>query len=468
MKKIENKKIITFFLVLVLLLIPIWVKAVDSGGDRVVSVDQKTTQNGISVEIKSLVEMKYLRIYRIIDDGRFILFYKSNGENAKERTVYFSRNLLPDKVRLKVVVVDKDGKQYEGDLEEIEIPVMPSINPSETAKPSWSESPIPTKPTPSTSAQPSSSGEQPEPPTSAANPSSEPKPQPSPSPATPSDKETITYNGKKYTVPAGDKVYFLDVQDKNGSKYQGSDCILICSQGKYGLIDATLESKASRVIKHLKELGVTELEFIFATHSHSDHVGGYKKIIDKIPTKKVYVKGSDKNYKERIITPSKNKGIQVVTGANLTAFTLGNFKFKIYSTKIYKVSNDNVNTLTCVATVQGKKIYFAGDIQNDKSKKQYPERETAQAIKKVDVYKVGHHCYGGSNAVNNSQKAIDALKPSYAVVTNHKNRSGTESASKIIKKYTKDKNFYWAGNGTVLLNIDSSGNLKYKQFSEEK
>ena len=439
--------ILSSIVLLILMLLPLFARAIEATSSSAeVTVEPKVTQAGVSLDIKSNIELKSIRIYRKISNGNYVLFYKTNGESTKEKTVFFSRNLLPDTVQLKIVVIDKDGNQISGDIEPIEIPSLPSMNPEETAKPTTSQIVIPTKPTPSPA------------------PSSNPSPSPSAAPS--DDKEEIKYNGKKYKVPKGDKVYFLDVQDKNGNKYQGSDCILICSEGKYGIIDATLSSKASRVVKHLKELGVTELEFIIVSHNHGDHMGGYSKIAKEIPIKTMYVKRTDKGYGDMVKTAKKH-GTTVISGKSLKPFDMGNIHFDFYSTKDYRYSgdfNENVNCLGAVATVKGKKIYFAGDMQNDKNRKIYPERDTAKKIGKVNIYKCAHHCY---SAQNNSTEAINALKPLSAVATNHKNRSGTETAYNKIKAYTK-KDFYWAGNGTVLLNINSSGEISYKQFPEEK
>ena len=110
-----------------------------------------------------------------------------------------------------------------------------------------------------------------------------------------------------------------------------------------------------------------------------------------------------------------------------------------------------------------KKIYFAGDIQNAKKKKLYPEINTAIEIGKVDVYKAAHHGY---NYENNDPKSLKALKPTFSVLTNCKGRGGTKETVKRLQDL-KSK-VYWCGNGTVLLNINSSGGISTHQFKEEK
>ena len=62
------------------------------------------------------------------------------------------------------------------------------------------------------------------------------------------------------------EVHFLDVG-------QG-DCSLILCDEKAMLIDGGEASESSKVYAYLKKLGVDHLNYIVATHAHSDHIGG--------------------------------------------------------------------------------------------------------------------------------------------------------------------------------------------------
>ena len=84
-----------------------------------------------------------------------------------------------------------------------------------------------------------------------------------------------------------DRIHFLKV----GS----SDCILIESNGKYGLVDASNPSNSeygfnnsiyngSSAVSYLNFLGAKHLDFIIGTHSHSDHIGGIPEICDAVNT----------------------------------------------------------------------------------------------------------------------------------------------------------------------------------------
>lgn len=70
------------------------------------------------------------------------------------------------------------------------------------------------------------------------------------------------------TVPAGStmEVDFIDVGE--------GDCIYIStSAGTNILIDAGYSENADRVISYLTEKGVTQIDYVVATHPHLDHIG---------------------------------------------------------------------------------------------------------------------------------------------------------------------------------------------------
>jgi hypothetical protein len=91
--------------------------------------------------------------------------------------------------------------------------------------------------------------------------------EPSPSEAPNSPPEQTP--GPEETTPPENstfEVHFIDVG-------QG-DCSLILCDGNAMLIDGGEASESSKVYAYLKKLGVDHLDYIVATHSHSDHIGG--------------------------------------------------------------------------------------------------------------------------------------------------------------------------------------------------
>ena len=49
---------------------------------------------------------------------------------------------------------------------------------------------------------------------------------------------------------------------------------MVLCDGKAMLIDGGEASESSKVYAYLKKLGVDHMDYIVATHAHSDHIGG--------------------------------------------------------------------------------------------------------------------------------------------------------------------------------------------------
>ncbi len=262
-------------------------------------------------------------------------------------------------------------------------------------------------------------------------------------------------------------IYFLNT----GS----SDCIIIESDGHYGMIDSSLESKSSYIINYLNRLGAKELDFVYLTHGHIDHTGGFPSIASRFKIKDFYIKtagtssGQYKGKYNQVINKAKQAGANIHDVSSSSSYTLGDINFYFYNRNQRLFSglseanlgrSENCNSTATVATVSGLRIYFAGDIGNYFGTN--CESQTAATVGHVDVYKVAHHGY---TSFNNHVDAIRNLSPTYSVITNAANNGYGRAASRI-KDRSINPNFkalYVTGNGTVTLAIQKNGTFKFSQ-----
>ena len=77
------------------------------------------------------------------------------------------------------------------------------------------------------------------------------------------------------------RVYCLDVG-------QG-DSILVVSENKTMLIDASTNQMGSRVVKYLNDLGISKIDYLVGTHPHEDHIGGLDDVIKNFEIGKIYM-----------------------------------------------------------------------------------------------------------------------------------------------------------------------------------
>lgn len=88
------------------------------------------------------------------------------------------------------------------------------------------------------------------------------------------DTDTVTTDGtqaRSFSSSENVYVHFIDVG-------QGSSTLI--QNGEHGiLIDSGESQYSDEVIRYLQECGVTTLDYVIATHPHSDHIGGMVAIL---------------------------------------------------------------------------------------------------------------------------------------------------------------------------------------------
>lgn len=202
------------------------------------------------------------------------------------------------------------------------------------------------------------------------------------------------------------QVYYIDVG-------QG-DCSLIICDGKTMLIDAGENGHETTVINYLRSLGIDRLDYIIASHQHSDHIGGLPEVIEDF--------GMDTIIMPRLTeiqTPTNStytaflKAIQasdakVVSSKVGASYALGSATFDILG----PVTNDaeDINNMSVVVklTYGENTFLFTGDAEKEE------EREilATGADLDCDVLKVGHHGSGTSSGTN----FLDAVTPEICVI----------------------------------------------------
>ena len=75
------------------------------------------------------------------------------------------------------------------------------------------------------------------------------------------------------------RVYFLDVGQGDSS--------VVLFRDKVILIDAGEIDQGDRVVADLRDLGVSRIDLLVASHPHSDHIGGMQKVLAAFPVGKV-------------------------------------------------------------------------------------------------------------------------------------------------------------------------------------
>ena len=250
----------------------------------------------------------------------------------------------------------------------------------------------------------------------------------------------------------GNKIHYINVSPTN----LGSDAILLESNGRYAMIDTGEDYDfpddsdprypyhdgtntdyrnvmTERVMRHLKNVGVETLDFILITHAHSDHIGNADELMENFNVNKVYMKrysdsritdkerlwDSQYNY-DKVLAVASQKGIPVIQDISKEQahFYLGDMDIQLYNYEnkytngqLTPVVDDNSNSIISVITVNGKKIFSAGDLNN---LDYLNEDRYGPIIGKVDMMKFNHHF---DAEFSNTSNFLQHLHPSIVVQT---------------------------------------------------
>lgn len=279
-----------------------------------------------------------------------------------------------------------------------------------------------------------------------------------------------------------DKIHFLDTGH--------SDCIILESDGRFAMIDAAEDSDFPADKPHLNLQGYEEkvvdyllnncrgrdgkvtLDFVVATHAHSDHIGGFDTVImhPEISVKKAYLKeyNADKVFimermrwdnqevYDQMVNAIKARNVEWIKEFDHSKETLGNFSVTFFNGSPRKRSlkyGENINSVVTLVEKKDTRVLLAGDLNY----KDGDERRIAKEIGKVDLLKVGHHGYYGSTSLFWAK----TLSPKYAVITNTQNRIYPDVRFKL-EKIAHSELHFTADEKGVTAYIGSNGDINMR------
>ena len=181
------------------------------------------------------------------------------------------------------------------------------------------------------------------------------------------------------------------------------DCIVVTYKDKVILIDGNESSQANTNIAYMQSIGIKKIDYVIATHHHSDHTGGtpailrafdttgciaYQRTIDfsKLPSKEIG--WGTKECHDKFIEVCNEKGIKLVTpneGQRITLDT--NTYLEIINTNYNDYSDYNGISFAVLVVHKSKKYFLSGDINAGS------QASILSKVSSVDVYKANHHDY---------------------------------------------------------------------------
>ncbi|MDO4534415.1 MAG: ComEC/Rec2 family competence protein [Clostridium perfringens] len=240
-----------------------------------------------------------------------------------------------------------------------------------------------------------------------------------------------------HIVDEESEVHFIDTGN--------SDAILIKCEDKAILIDGGDNNDEKLVVSYLKNQGVERIDYMIATHPHSDHIGGLDAVIKELDVKNLLVANGQANTKtyRDFIEAAANKGLNPSVPLEGAVFYLeSNSYIKIFNTN--GGINTNEESLVTLFVNGEDKFLFTGDAEEG------TEKEILNDMIDVDVLKISHH----GSKTSTSGEFLERVNPEYAVITVGENNKYKHPHEVTMEKLKE--------NGIEVYRTDECGDIIFK------
>ena len=220
-------------------------------------------------------------------------------------------------------------------------------------------------------------------------------------------------------TPSAIEVHFIDVGQ--------ADATLILCDGQSMLIDGGKREDSSLMYTYLKNLGVTDLDYVVCTHPHEDHVGGlsgalaYAEVGTVLCSVTAYETESFGNFVKSVA----QRGASITVPQTGERFSLGGAEVTI----LYcDGTAENVNNRSIVLRVDhgDTSFLFTGDCEYEVEK----QLQEDGLLRPVTVLQVGHH---GSNTSSCYSFLYDTM-PVYGVISVGKDNSYGHPHEEVLSR----------------------------------
>lgn len=196
-------------------------------------------------------------------------------------------------------------------------------------------------------------------------------------------------------------IHFLDVG-------QG-DSLLVQFAGKNILIDAGEADMGGRVVSYLKGHGVSKLDLVVATHSHSDHIGGLATVLKTFPVGAILDSGqahSSETY-ENFLTLVDQKNIPYEVAKKGQAINLdARLKIEVLNPSAKSFNDINDNSVVLKVTYGQVSFLLMGDAGKE------AEMSMLSSNIDSDILKVGHH----GSRYSSSPTFLETVSPAVSII----------------------------------------------------
>lgn len=207
-----------------------------------------------------------------------------------------------------------------------------------------------------------------------------------------------------------------------------SDAIILESATKTVVIDCGEDDDGEKVVNYLTSQGKTKIDYLFITHYDQDHVGGVPYVMGNMEVGEIITpnyEGNNSEYETFVETLQIMGRENTKLTENMT-LTLDDVVYQIYPPlKDSYAQEDNDFSLVIKVTHGEDTFLFTGDAMETRVSELFEQIGDLSA----DFLKVPYH----GNYISNSKKFIEAVSPTYAVITCNKSEGADGRVVQTLK-----------------------------------
>ena len=270
------------------------------------------------------------------------------------------------------------------------------------------------------------------------------------------------------------------------------DCIFMqFSDGVNMLVDCGENDgkNADFIVKFIKKLGVSKIDYLVLTHPDADHIGNAIEVINNFEIKKAFLpKINEDNLQylplyKSVVDRIKEKSIERQTSTSYVSFKGQDYGVAFLSplppafngssyddfTSSYIPDSKQTNALSPIIYVQSRGVRFllTGDAPSSQEKIALESARLSKTmntykgidvnLEDIDFLKVSHH---GSND-GSSNEFLQVLKPKNAIISVAGNNYFGHPDDEVLKRllfHNPNFNLYRTDvNGTISIYVDEQG-----------
>ena len=212
----------------------------------------------------------------------------------------------------------------------------------------------------------------------------------------------LSYNDTTQTPQGTLAVHYLDVG-------QGDSVFIELPNSQTMLIDSGENYHGEGIINYINEGGKSKIDYLIATHPHSDHIGSMSYIVRHMDIGEVYMPKVGTNTKtyESLLESISNKGLKIKSAkAGTSVLKEGDLEINVLApVTIYEDDLNNCSIILKI-TYKDRSFLFTGDAEEK-------EFEEVYLNMSADVLKVAHH----GSRTSTTKEILDRINPEIAVIS---------------------------------------------------